>query len=101
MLATKESYMTDEISTLAREFQDEVGRPVCNLAEAARLVDAHVNTLRTAIYRGDMSGSRRAPNGPILVRCRELARWVVDGERLSLPNSRQDGSECDGGSRED
>lgn len=61
------------------------GLPLANVATVARLANCHPNTIRTAAHTGQLVVSRRAPNGPMTIRLRELARWIVDGERNSLP----------------
>ena len=78
--------MQEQGDALAADFAEALdGRPLATVAEAARLTGKHENSIRRALWCGELTGSRRAKNGPIRIRTRELARWVLDGERWSLP----------------
>lgn len=61
------------------------GRPVCDLVTAAMLAGVSATTLRRAVWSGEITVSRRAKNAPMTIRIRELVRWLLDGERHSLP----------------
>ncbi len=63
------------------------GKLLITVKEAAQALGLHPNSIRKAIYAGSLTVNRRSPNGPIRIRIRELARWILDGERLSLPRA--------------
>lgn len=84
--AHREREREQAIDSLENRFVDSnEGRALAGVARCADLAFCHHNTIRAAISAGKLVGSRRAKNGPILIRLRELARWIVDGERDSLP----------------
>ena len=66
------------------------GSPTATVVEAATLTRKSVSTIRNASYRGELTGARGAPNGPVRITCRELARWFVGGQRFSLPIPKAD-----------
>lgn len=76
----------DDLEALAADLTEaNEGRPIASVKQAAALTGKSVSSIRSAIYRGALIGSRDAKNGPIRLRLRELARWLIDGERNSLP----------------
>lgn len=72
---------------LASEFVQAAGRPLLSVQQAAEVVGVHASSVRRAIWRGELRCSRRSANGPIRIRAGELARWIVEGERLSFPGT--------------
>ena len=77
---------TDQVETLARVFAECLGRPIASTAEAADLLGISPSTLRSAVYSGEITGSRMAPNGPLRFATLELARFINEGESRSLPS---------------
>ena len=76
------------IEELASDFIGILGRPVATVPEAAQLLACSVGTIRGCIYRGDLTGSRMAANAHLKIRVRELARFLVEGEKRSLPDQK-------------
>ncbi len=75
---------------LDRRFAEHVGRPMATVEESAELLDCSTSTFRNLIYAGRIPAYRRAPNAPLMIRTRELARHVLECEaKHSLPVNRK------------
>ncbi|MBI4612183.1 MAG: hypothetical protein HY720_01090 [Planctomycetes bacterium] len=78
-----------DLDALARDLAAAAGRPLVTLAEAARLCGLSLGTLRTGLYTGALTASRRVANGPVRIWCRDLAAWLFARKRHSLPGRRE------------
>jgi hypothetical protein len=74
-----------ELEILAEQFRATLGRPVATVKGVAELLACHPSTIRAALYKGELRGSRRAANSPVTFSVRELARRWVAGLSRTLP----------------
>ncbi len=61
------------------------GIPTTNKKGVARLSGRSETTVSRAHWRGELIGSRTTPNGPLVFTIREIAKWLLAGQRYSLP----------------